>query len=118
MNCPHHHKVFAAQPRAIAIWQRLAEYGQVSLRRFRCGRRAVRVRGMSMNDAHIYCTKEQIKDEFKAVIQMSKEAYGVLGLTISGFACRVDPEDPKAKYVDNSAAWAEVRPFWWKCSMS
>lgn len=112
MNCPHHHKVFAAQPRSYRdLPLRLAEYGQVY--RFEDSGAVgglVRVRGMSMNDAHIYCTKEQIKDEFKAVIEMSKEAYGVLGL--DDFRIRLsrwDPEDPKGKekYVDNPAAWAE-----------
>ncbi len=112
MNCPHHHKVFAAQPRSYRdLPLRLAEYGQVY--RFEDSGAVgglVRVRGMAMNDAHIYCTKEQIKDEFKAVIEMSKEAYAVLGL--DDFRIRLsrwDPEDPKGKekYVDNPAAWAE-----------
>lgn len=112
MNCPHHHKVFAAEPRSYRdLPLRLAEYGQVY--RFEDSGAVgglVRVRGMSMNDAHIYCTKEQIKDEFKAVIEMSKEAYAVLGL--DDFKIRLsrwDPEDPKGKdkYVDNPAAWAE-----------
>ncbi len=112
MNCPHHHKVFAAEPRSYRdLPLRLAEYGQVY--RFEDSGAVgglVRVRGMAMNDAHIYCTKEQIKDEFKAVIEMSKEAYAVLGL--HDFRIRLsrwDPEDPKGKekYVDNPAAWAE-----------
>ena len=112
MNCPHHHKVFAAEPRSYRdLPLRLAEYGQVY--RFEDSGAVgglVRVRGMAMNDAHIYCTKEQIKDEFKAVIEMSKEAYAVLGL--HDFKIRLsrwDPEDPKGKdkYVDNPAAWAE-----------
>ncbi len=112
MNCPHHHKVFAAEPRSYRdLPLRLAEYGQVY--RFEDSGAVgglVRVRGMAMNDAHIYCTKEQIKDEFKAVIEMSKEAYAVLGL--DDFKIRLsrwDPEDPKGKdkYVDNPAAWEE-----------
>jgi len=112
MNCPHHHKVFAAEPRSYRdLPFRLAEYGQVY--RFEDSGAVgglVRVRGMAMNDAHIYCTKEQIKDEFKAVIEMSKEAYAILGL--HDFKIRLsrwDPEDPKGKekYVDNPEAWAE-----------
>ncbi len=110
MNCPHHHKVFAAQPRSYRdLPLRLAEYGQVY--RFEDSGAVgglVRVRGMAMNDAHIYCTEEQIKDEFKAVIKMSQEAYRVLGL--DDFQIRLsrwDPEDPKGKdkYVDNPPAW-------------
>ena len=110
MNCPHHHKVFSAQPRSYRdLPLRLAEYGQVY--RFEDSGAVgglVRVRGMAMNDAHIYCTEEQIKDEFKAVIEMSREAYRILGL--DDFTIRLsrwDPEDPKGKekYVDNPAAW-------------
>eukprot|EP00752_Nemacystus_decipiens_P017396 g15591.t1 len=110
MNCPHHHKIFAAEPRSYRdLPLRLAEYGQVY--RFEDSGAVgglVRVRGMSMNDAHIYCTEDQIKDEFKAVIKMSREAYSTLGL--DDFRIRLsrwDPEDPKGKdkYVDNPAAW-------------
>ncbi|NKB98567.1 MAG: threonine--tRNA ligase [Pseudomonadales bacterium] len=112
MNCPHHHKIFSAEPRSYRdLPLRLAEYGQVY--RFEDSGAVgglVRVRGMAMNDAHIYCTKEQIKDEFKAVIRMSREAYDVLGL--DEFSIRLsgwDPEDPKGKekYVDNPGAWEE-----------
>lgn len=112
MNCPHHHKIFSAEPRSYRdLPLRLAEYGQVY--RFEDSGAVgglVRVRGMAMNDAHIYCTQEQLKDEFKAVIEMSKEAYSVLGL--ADFKIRLsrwDPEDPKGKdkYVDNPQAWAE-----------
>jgi len=63
-----------------------------------------------MNDAHIYCTRAQIKQEFKSVIEMSKEAYGVLGLDDFNIRLsRWDPEDPKGKdkYVDDPLAWAE-----------
>ncbi|XOV85037.1 MAG: threonine--tRNA ligase [bacterium] len=112
MNCPHHHKIFAAEPRSYRdLPLRLAEYGQVY--RFEDSGAVgglVRVRGMAMNDAHIYCTKEQLKDEFKAVIKMSQQAYAVLGL--DDFKIRLsgwDPEDPKGKdkYVDNPQAWAD-----------
>ena len=63
MNCPHHHKIFAAEPRSYRdLPLRLAEYGQV-YRWEESGAVSglLRVRGMSMNDAHIYCTPEQIK---------------------------------------------------------
>ena len=112
MNCPHHHKVFAAQPRSYRdLPLRLAEYGQVY--RFEDSGAVgglVRVRGMAMNDAHIYCTREQIKDEFKSVISMSREAYDILGL--DAFKIRLstwDPEDSKGKekYVDNPQAWRD-----------
>ncbi len=111
MNCPHHHKIFAAEPRSYRdLPLRLAEYGQV-YRWEDSGAVGglVRVRGMCMNDAHIYCTEEQIKDEFKAIMAMYMEAYAVLGL--DKYFIRLsswDPEDPKGKekYVDNPEAWA------------
>lgn len=111
MNCPHHHKVFAAEPRSYReLPLRIAEYGQVY--RFEESGAVsglLRVRGMCMNDAHIYLTQAQIKDEFKSVLALYKEAYAVFGL--SNYRIRLsrwDPEDPKGKekYVDNPAAWA------------
>lgn len=112
MNCPHHHKVFDAEPRSYRdLPLRLAEYGQVY--RFEDSGAVsglVRVRGMCMNDAHIYCTAEQIKDEFKAIMAMYQEAYDILGLnTFHVRLSKWDPEDPKGKekYVDNPAAWEE-----------
>lgn len=112
MNCPHHHKIFSAVPRSYRdLPLRLAEYGQVY--RFEDSGAVgglVRVRGMAMNDAHIYCTREQIKDEFKAVINLSTEAYRVLGIDDYKIRfSRWDPQDPKGKekYVDNPEAWEE-----------
>ena len=111
MNCPHHHKVFAAEPRSYRdLPLRIAEYGQVY--RFEESGAVsglLRVRGMCMNDAHIYLTEAQIKDEFKSVLALYKEAYAVFGL--SNYRIRLsrwDPEDPKGKekYVDNPQAWA------------
>ena len=111
MNCPHHHRVFASSPRSYReLPLRLAEYGHV-YRREPSGAVGglLRVRGMCMNDAHIYCTEDQIKDEFKAVMRLYQQAYEVLGL--DNYVVRLsrwDPEDPKGrdKYVDNPGAWA------------
>ncbi len=112
MNCPHHHKVYDAEPRSYRdLPLRLAEYGQVY--RFEDSGAVsglLRVRGMCMNDAHIYCTREQVKSEFKAILEMYQQAYSILGL--DKFHIRLskwDPEDPKGKekYVDNPEAWRE-----------
>ncbi len=112
MNCPHHHKVFAAEPRSYRdLPLRLAEYGQVYRFEDSGGVSGlVRVRGMCMNDAHIYCTEAQIKSEFKAVMAMYQRAYEILGL--EGYVVRFsrwDRDDPKGKdkYVDNPEAWAK-----------
>ena len=111
MNCPHHHRVFAVRPRSYRdLPLRLAEYGQV-YRWEESGavNGLVRTRGMCMNDAHIYCMEDQIKDELKAVMDMYNEAYRILGL--KSYSVRLscwDPETPKGreKYIDNPAAWA------------
>jgi threonyl-tRNA synthetase len=110
MNCPHHHRIFAARLRSYRdLPLRLAEYGHVY--RFEDSGALsglLRVRGMCMNDAHIYCTEDQIEDEFVAVMDMHRKVYEILGL--SDYYMRFstwDPEDPKGrdKYVDNPEAW-------------
>ncbi len=110
MNCPHHHKVYAARPKSYRdLPLRLAEYGQVyRMEDSGAVGGLVRVRGMCMNDAHIYVTPEQVKDEFKSVLAMYADAYRILGLTrYSVRLSRWDPEDPKGKekYIDDPAAW-------------
>ncbi len=110
MNCPHHHSIFASRPRSYReLPLRLAEYGHVY--RFEESGAVsglLRVRGMCMNDAHIYCTEEQIRSEFKGVMQMYAEAYATFGL--SDYRIRLSRWDPKdnkrsEKYVDNPEAW-------------
>jgi len=69
MNCPHHHKIYLARPRSYRdLPLRLAEYGN-TFRYEKHGSLAglLRVRAMCMNDAHIYCTPEQVRAEFVAV---------------------------------------------------
>jgi threonyl-tRNA synthetase len=114
MNCPHHHKIFSARPRSYRdLPLRLAEYGQVY--RFEDSGSLsglLRVRGMCMNDAHIYCTEEQIKSEFLKVMDMHREVYEILGL--DSYYMRFstwDPEDPKGKekYVNDPEAWERTQ---------
>ena len=110
MNCPHHHKIFSAEPRSYRdLPIRLAEYGEVY--RFEESGAVsglLRVRGMCMNDAHIYCTEEQIKDEFRNVMRLYDDAYRILGLKQYFLRLSLDdPEDPKGKekYVYDPEAW-------------
>lgn len=110
MNCPHHHRIFAARPKSYRdLPVRLSEYGQV-YRYEESGAVSglLRVRAMCMNDAHIYCTEEQIAGEFKAVMAMYEKAYKILG--INNYTVRLsrwDPMDKKRqdKYVDDPKAW-------------
>lgn len=112
MNCPHHHRIFAARPRSYRdLPMRLAEYGHVY--RFEDSGALsgmLRVRGMCMNDGHIYCTPEQVRAEFIAVIDLHREAYRVLGLDQYSMRFSTwDPEDPKgkAKFIDDPVAWED-----------
>ena len=114
MNCPHHHLIFKAEKKSYRdLPLRLAEYGQV-YRYEDSGSISglLRVRGMCMNDAHIYCTEEQIESEFLAVMEMHKTLYQTMG--IKNYYMRLstwDPEDPKGreKYVNNPAAWERTQ---------
>ncbi|MDF3128370.1 threonine--tRNA ligase [Kiritimatiellaeota bacterium B1221] len=114
MNCPHHHLIFGSEKHSYRdLPIRLAEYGM-------CHRYEdsgslsglLRVRGMCMNDAHIYCTEEQIEEEFLKVMKMHETLYDQLG--IKNYYMRLstwDPEDPKGKqkYVDNPEAWERTQ---------
>ena len=110
MNCPHHHKIFASRLRSYReLPLRFAEYGEVY--RWEASGAVsglLRVRMLSMNDAHIYCTEAQTRDVFREVISQYDEAYRILGL--SNYYIRLsrwDPEDPKGreKYVDAPEDW-------------
>ena len=110
MNCPHHHKIFASRLRSYReLPLRFAEYGEVY--RWEASGAVsglLRVRMLSMNDAHIYCTEAQTRDVFREVISQYDEAYRILGL--DNYYIRLsrwDPEDPKGreKYVDAPEDW-------------
>ncbi len=111
MNCPHHHMIFAAEKRSYRdLPLRLAEYGSVY--RFEplgALQGLARVRGMTMNDAHIYVTHEQLKDEFKAVMELHRQYYELF--EFDDYFLRLslwDPDDPKRrnKYFDDPESWA------------
>ncbi len=107
MNCPHHHRIFQHKPRSYKeLPLRLAEYG-TCYRNELSGTLAglLRVRGMAMNDAHMYCTKEQIKDEFAGVLKLTMEYFDIFGLKDYWF--RLSKWDPKHtdKYIDEPENW-------------
>lgn len=108
MNCPFHHLIFGNRPRSYREMPvRLAEYGQV-YRYEGSGALAglLRVRGMCMNDAHIYCTPEQLKDEFTKVLDMHKRYYEMFRL--SHFWMRLSTHIPERlgdKYVNLPEDW-------------
>ncbi len=111
MNCPHHHKIFAAEPRSYKDMPlRLAEYG-TCYRYEQSGELfgLMRVRCLHMNDAHIYCTKEQFYDEFKAVNEMYQNYFKIFG--IDKYIMRLSLHDPAKlgeKYINEPALWQET----------
>lgn len=114
MNCPHHHRIFASQMRSYRdLPLRLAEYGQVyRLEDSGALSGLLRVRGMCQNDAHIYCTEDQVKKEFMAVMKLHLEVYKILNLTNFSFRFSTwDPEDAKGKekYINDPAGWENAQ---------
>ncbi|HRN91930.1 MAG TPA: threonine--tRNA ligase [Ferruginibacter sp.] len=111
MNCPHHHKVFAAEPRSYKdLPLRLAEYG-TCYRYEQSGELfgLMRVRCLHMNDAHIYCTREQFADEFRAVNDMYVKYFKIFG--IDKYVMRLslhDPEKLGKKYINEPELWLET----------
>lgn len=111
MNCPHHHIIFKSKPRSYRdLPIRLAEYGTV-YRNELSGTLAglLRVRSLQMNDAHIYCRKDQIKDEVKKVISLNLELFKIFGL--KNFWFRLSKWDPnhKEKYVNEPTNWEDCQ---------
>jgi threonyl-tRNA synthetase len=111
MNCPHHHKIFAAEPKSYRdLPYRIAEYGTV-YRYEQSGELfgLMRVRCMHMNDAHIYCSKEQFEQEFRAVNDMYLKYFRIFG--IDKYVMRLSlhsPEKLGKKYVDEPQLWLET----------
>ena len=108
MNCPHHHKLFAAVPRSYRdLPLRLAEYG-TCYRYEQSGELfgLMRVRSMQMNDAHIYCTPGQFEAEFNAVNEMYLKYFKLFG--IDKYLMRFSTHDPAKlgqKFVDEPELW-------------
>lgn len=111
MNCPHHHKIFDAEPRSYRdLPLRLAEYG-TCYRYEQSGELfgLMRVRCLHMNDAHIYCTKEQFFEEFRAVNDMYLKYFKIFG--IEKYVMRLSLHDPAKlgqKYINEPELWLET----------
>ena len=111
MNCPHHHKIFDAEQKSYKdLPYRIAEYG-TCYRYEQSGELfgLMRVRCLHMNDAHIYCSKEQFAQEFKAVNDMYLKYFKIFG--IEKYVMRLslhDPEKLGQKYVNEPELWLET----------
>jgi threonyl-tRNA synthetase len=111
MNCPMHHKIFAARPRSYREMPiRLAEYG-TCYRYEKSGELfgLLRVRSLQMNDAHIYCSEEQFEEEFMAVVRMYIGYFQIFG--IEKYVMRLSTHHKKGlgkKYIDNERLWLKT----------
>lgn len=111
MNCPHHHRIFAAEPRSYRdLPLRLAEYG-TCYRYEQSGELfgLMRVRSLNMNDAHIYCTPEQFAAEFNAVNDMYLKYFKIFG--IGKYVMRFSTHDPAKlgqKFVNEPELWKQT----------
>jgi threonyl-tRNA synthetase len=107
MNCPHHILVYESKKHSYRdLPVRIAELGTM----YRYERSGVlsglsRVRVMTLNDAHIFCTPEQIKEEFAGVMRLVEQAYRDLGITQYTYRLSLRDKLHSEKYVDNDAMW-------------
>jgi len=111
MNCPHHHKIFSAESRSYKeLPLRLAEYG-TCYRYEQSGELfgLMRVRCLHMNDAHIYCAKEDFAKEFRAVNDMYIKYFKIFG--IEKYVMRLSLHDPAKlgqKYINEPELWLQT----------
>jgi threonyl-tRNA synthetase len=111
MNCPHHHRIFAAEPRSYRdLPLRLAEYG-TCYRYEQSGELfgLMRVRSLNMNDAHIYCTEDQFAQEFNAVNEMYLKYFKIFGIEkhVMRFSTH-SKEGLGKKYVNEPDLWLKT----------
>ena len=114
MNCPHHHKIYSAHPKSYRdLPVRLAEYG-TCYRYEKSGQLfgLMRVRSLQMNDAHIYCTKKQFKDEFLSVCNMYLKYFEIFGIEKYSMRLSLHSKDELGKkYVDEPELWLETEKW-------
>lgn len=113
MNCPHHHRIYSSDLRSYRdLPLRLAEFGSV-YRYEQSGELngLSRVRGFTQDDAHIYCTHDQLKEEIKHTIELTQHVFSTFGMPVD---IRLSFRDEnEKKYGGNSEYWdraqAEIR---------
>ncbi|HSZ54969.1 MAG TPA: threonine--tRNA ligase [Tepidisphaeraceae bacterium] len=109
MNCPHHIKIYASEPRSYRdLPLRLAEFGTV-YRFEQSGELSgmTRVRGFTQDDAHIFCTHEQVKGEFRATVELVQFVFHALGF--KDVQIRLSKHDPNSpKFAGNKEVWLQA----------
>ncbi len=109
MNCPHHIMIYKSKMRSYRdLPIRIAELGTM-YRLERSGELAglSRVRAMTLNDAHIFCTPEQMLSEFVGVVRLVQETYKVMGFEQYSYRLSLRDPNDKVKFVENEAMWQQ-----------
>ncbi|MGH2484872.1 MAG: threonine--tRNA ligase [Ktedonobacterales bacterium] len=109
MNCPHHIEIYKHKMRSYRdLPIRIAELGTM-YRLERSGELAglSRVRAMTLNDAHIFCTPEQMLGEFKRVVKLVEQVYDVMGFKQYNYRLSLRDPNDKVKFVDNETMWQQ-----------
>jgi threonyl-tRNA synthetase len=109
MNCPHHIQVYKQKTRSYRdLPLRIAELGTM-YRYERSGELSglSRVRAMTLNDAHIFCTPEQMLPEFKNVVRFVERVYADMGFREYTYRLSLRDPNDKEKYEDNDAMWQQ-----------
>ncbi len=110
MNCPHHCEIFKHKPHSYKeLPIRIAEFGTV-YRYEQSGELhgLTRVRGFTQDDAHIFCTADQVKDEFLAVLRLTQKVIKKLGF--KNYTAQISLRDPdnKEKYIGSDENWSKA----------
>ena len=107
MNCPHHHQIYSLRPRSYReLPIRYAEYGTVY--RFESSGSLsglLRVRSLAMNDAHIYCSVDQLKQELKDTFHLTLNYYKKFRMESSHVRFSTHDPENKEKFIDNPELW-------------
>lgn len=107
MNCPHHCEIYKSSPRSYKdLPLRLAEFGTV-YRYEQSGELhgLTRVRGFTQDDAHLFCTPDQVKNEFKKVIDLVLYVFESLGFTEYTAQISLRDQEDRSKYIGSEANW-------------
>ncbi len=108
MNCPHHHQIYLLKPRSYReLPLRLAEFGTV-YRYEQSGELngLSRVRGFTQDDAHIYCTEEQLKDEIRSCIELTQLVFKTFGMNVTTRLSFRD--ETSSKYAGDTSLWEKA----------
>ena len=113
MNCPHHILIYSSKLHSYRdLPIRIAEMGTM----YRYEKSGVvgglsRVRAMTLNDAHIFCTPDQVKTEFSNVMRLVERAYETLGITDYSYQLSLRDPANTEKYAPNDAMWETAEPM-------